>query len=58
MCAELAFDPSAGAAEGGEGHEGAGVDGAMGEAGADEAVADDGFVTFVQVRVAVGKEGV
>ena len=58
MCAELAFDPSAGAAEGGEGHEGAGVDGAMGEAGADEAVADDGFVTFVQVRVAVDRVGV
>ena len=58
MCAELAFDSSAGAAEGGEGHEGAGVDGAMGEAGADEAVADEGVVAFVQVRVAVDRVGV
>ena len=57
-CSELAFDPSAGAAEGGEGHEGAGVDGAVVEAGADEAVADDGFVTFVQVGVAVDRVGV
>lgn len=57
MCAELAFDPTAGAAEGGEGHEGAGVDGAMGEAGADQAVADHGFVAFVQAGVAVDRVG-
>lgn len=34
------------------------MDGAVVEAGADEAVADDGFVTFVQVGVAVDRVGV
>ena len=41
------------AAEGGKRHKGAGVQGAVVQAGADEAVADHGFVAFVQVGVAV-----
>ena len=57
MRAELAFDPSAGASEGREGHKGAGVYGTMGEARADQAVADDGFVAFVQVGVGMDRVG-